>query len=120
MNKKKDTKEKRIYLTRQEELFMLTIFRLEEPAYLVNIRDHLLEYTGKDWAFGSIYITLNKLKKKDFVTSKTGSPMQKRGGKSIQYYELTGSGIKALTHSKQVQDVMWREFSAFLEKGESM
>ena len=98
---------------------MLAIFRLEEPAYLVNIRDHLFEYTGKDWAFGSIYITLNKLKKKDFVLSKTGMPINRRGGKSIQYYELTDYGIKALKHSKQIQDVMWREFNAFLEKGES-
>ena len=120
MNKKKVKKEKKIYLTRQEELFMLTIFRLEEPAYLVNIRDHLMENTGKDWAFGSIYITLNKLKKKDFVTSKIGIPLNKRGGKSIQYYELSASGIKALKHSKQVQDVMWREFNAFLKKRESI
>jgi DNA-binding PadR family transcriptional regulator len=113
MNK---AKEQRIYLTKQEELFLLAIFRLEEPAYLVNIRDHLLEHTGKDWAFGSIYITLNKLKKKDFVTSKAGIPLNKRGGKSIQYYDLTNYGIKALKHSKQVQDIMWREFSAFLNK----
>jgi len=47
-----------VILTKQEELFMLTIFRLQEPAYLVNIRNYLFEQTRKDWAFGSLYITL--------------------------------------------------------------
>lgn len=66
MSMRKGTQEKSIYLTKQEELFLLTIIRLEKPAYLVNIRDHLLEHTGKEWAFGSIYITLNKLFKSVF------------------------------------------------------
>jgi hypothetical protein len=34
-------------LTKQEELFLLAMFREGKDAYLVNIREHLREHTGK-------------------------------------------------------------------------
>ena len=100
-----------IYLTKQEELFMLTVFSLEEPAYLVNIRNHLLENTGKDWAFGSLYITLDKLRKKGLIDTYLGKPKGTQGGKAVKYYTLTKDGITALKEAKRLQDVMWKEFS---------
>lgn len=100
------------FLTKQEELFLLTIHRLDEPAYLVNIREHLLQYTGKDWAFGSLYITLDKLRKKGLVETTIGKPSAARGGKAIKYYKLTGEGMVALAEAKKLQDVMWKGFSA--------
>lgn len=99
------------FLTKQEELFMLAILRLEEPAYLVNIRNFLLENTGKDWAFGSLYITLDKLKKKNLLITYTGKPKQTQGGKAIQYYKLTDKGHRALAESKRLHDIMWEGFS---------
>lgn len=99
-------------LTKQEELFLLTIHRLSEPAYLVNIREHLITYAGKDWAFGSLYITLDKLRKKGFVDIYTGKPSATRGGKAIKYYRLTEEGMAALRETKELQDVMWQGFSA--------
>jgi DNA-binding PadR family transcriptional regulator len=98
------------YLTKQEELFMLTILHLEEPAYLVNIRNYLLENTGKDWAFGSLYITLDNLKKKGLLITYTGKPKQTKGGKAIQYYKLTEEGHRALAESKRLHDIMWEGF----------
>jgi len=100
-----------ILLTKQEELFMLTIFRLEEPAYLVNIRHFLLENAGKNWAFGSLYITLDKLRKKGFVETYAGQPRHTQGGKAIQYYKLTEEGLRVLAESKRLHDVMWKGFS---------
>jgi DNA-binding PadR family transcriptional regulator len=99
------------YLTKQEELFMLAILRIKEPAYLVNIRNFLLENTEKDWAFGSLYITLDKLKKKGFLKKYTGKPKQIQGGKAIQYYRLTDEGHQALAESKRLHDIMWKGFS---------
>lgn len=100
------------FLTKQEELFLLTIHRLKGLAYLVNIREHLLEYTRKDWAFGSIYITLSKLVTKGLVTIHIGEPSSVRGGKAIKYYRMTEDGIAALVEAKELQDVMWGDFLA--------
>ena len=100
-------------LTKQEELFLLTIFRMRDDAYLVNIREHLIEYAGKDWAFGSVYMSLEKLRKKGYVKTKVGVPSGTRGGKAIKYYELTDEGINVLMETKKLQDTMWREFNDF-------
>lgn len=105
-----------ILLTKQEELFMLTIFRLQEPAYLVNIRNYLFEHAGKDWAFGSLYITLDKLRKKGFVQTYTGKPRHTQGGKAIQYYRLTEEGLRVLAEAKRLHDVMWKGFSLPISK----
>jgi DNA-binding PadR family transcriptional regulator len=99
------------FLTKQEELFMLAIHRIKEPPYLVNIRNFLLENTGKDWAFGSLYITLDKLKKKGFLETYTGKPKHTQGGKAIQYYKLTEEGHKTLAEAKRLHDIMWEGFS---------
>lgn len=89
----------------------MAIFRLKEPAYLVNIRNFLLDHTGKDWAFGSLYITLDKLKKKGFLETYTGKPRRTQGGKAIQYYNLTDEGLQSLAEAKRMYDIMWEGFS---------
>lgn len=97
-------------LTKQEELFLLAVIAIGRDAYLVNIREHLKTQTGKDWAFGSIYITLEKLRKKGFLRASVGKPSSRQGGKAIKYYELTKEGIKALQDNKNLHDRMWKEF----------
>jgi DNA-binding PadR family transcriptional regulator len=98
-------------LTKQEELLLLAIFRIQKDAYLVNIREHLKEHIGKDWAFGSIYITLEKLCRKGFVKNRIGSPTASQGGKAIKYYDLTESGIRILKENKRLHDKMWKGFA---------
>jgi len=101
-----------VLLTRLEELFLLTVLRLDEPAYLVNIREHLLKHTGKEWAFGSLYVLLSKLEKNGLVRTYIGRPKGVRGGKAVKYYELTEEGIAALAETKILQDEMWKGFPA--------
>lgn len=100
------------FLTKLEELFMLAVFHHDEPAALMDIREYLLDKTGKDWAIASLYIALDKLKKKGFVKSFKGEPKQVRGGKALRYYQLTESGIKALKESWQMQEDLWKDFAS--------
>jgi DNA-binding PadR family transcriptional regulator len=98
------------FLTKHEELFMLTIFRLNKPATLTDIRDHLLNNTGKDLAFASLYLTLEKLYQKGYVSSEVGDPSPVRGGKALKYYHLTNKGMTALKAEKELKDRMWKGF----------
>ncbi len=98
-------------LTKQEELLLLAIFRIRKDAYLVNIREHLKKHIGKEWAFGSIYITLEKLCRKGYVKNRIGAPTASQGGKAIKYYDLTESGIRILKENKHLHDKMWKEFA---------
>lgn len=100
-------------LTKQEELLLLAIFRIQKDAYLVNIREHLKEHIGKEWAFGSIYITLEKLCRKGFVKNRIGAPTASQGGKAIKYYDLTESGIRILKENKHIHDKMWKQFAEY-------
>jgi len=100
-------------LTKQEELVLLAVFWIKKNAYLVNIRQHLIDNAGKDWAFGSLYMCLEKLRRKGMLQTRTGSPRAKKGGKAIKYYELTEIGLKELTVLKKVNDTMLRDFCEF-------
>jgi DNA-binding PadR family transcriptional regulator len=100
-------------MTKQEELVLLAVFRIKENAYLVNIRQHLIEHAGKDWAFGSLYMCLEKLRRNGMLRTRSGLPRAKKGGKAIKYYELTESALQELTALKRVNETMWREFCEY-------
>ncbi|MCP4724093.1 MAG: hypothetical protein GY863_03605 [bacterium] len=99
------------FFTKQEELLLLAIFSIKEGAYLVNIRELLITNTNKDWAFGSLYLALDRLRKEGYLESYLGDPMPTRGGKAIKYYKLTDNAVKELAENKAVQDKMWSDFS---------
>ena len=84
------------YLTRQEELILLTVFHLRDNAYLVTIRKHLKEYSRRNWSLGAVYVPLERLLKKRYLKTRIGGPKTKRGRNEIKYYTLTPLGLKAL------------------------
>jgi len=101
-------------LTKLEELFMLAVFHQNGPANLMDIREYLLDKAGKDWAFASLYIALDKLKKKGFVKSFKGESKHVRGGKALRYYLMSESGNQALHEAWKMQEGMWKDFISSL------
>jgi PadR family transcriptional regulator PadR len=95
-------------LSRNEEIVLLAIWRLEDNAYGVTIRDLVSEITGQDWTFGAIYVPLDKLTRKGFVTKTLSEPTSKRGGRSKCMYELSSTGKRALKEIRQVQEALWK------------
>ena len=98
------------FLTKLEELFMLAVFHHNGPANLMDIRDYLLDNTGKDWAIASLYIALDKLKKRGYVKSFKGVPKNIRGGKALMFYLMTERGIQTLKDTWKMQEDMWKDF----------
>ncbi len=97
-------------LSRQEEIVLLCIWKLKGNAYGVTIRELISEITGKYWSIGSIYVPLDRLVEKAFVSAYQGGATQKRGGRSKRFYEITSEGMKALAEIKQVQKTLWEGF----------
>ena len=95
------------YLSRPEELVLLAIWKLEDASYGVNIRKHILELTGKYWSIGSIYVPLDRLENKGYVTSYLADPTPERGGKSKRYYTLTDEGLEELKEIQKVYNTFW-------------
>jgi DNA-binding PadR family transcriptional regulator len=104
------------YLTRQEELVLLSVFQLKENAYLISIQEHLNRSTGKEWSVSSVYIPLSRLEKKEYLKTTIGEASDKRGGKAIKYYQMTKSGLKALAELEAINETMWSNVKGLAKK----
>ena len=96
-----------IHLTRNEELILLSIWKLKDNAYGVTIRRNLKEVTGKALNFGSLYNTLYRLAQRGFVTSEESQPLSRQGGRRKILYALTQRGEKALSEAQKMQKLAW-------------
>jgi DNA-binding PadR family transcriptional regulator len=96
-------------LSRAEELVLLSVWHLQEEAYGVAIRKHIIKRTREDWSIGAIYVPLDRLTKQGFLRALQGDPTPERGGRSKRYYKLTRTGLEALENTRKIQDRMWNE-----------
>ena len=94
-------------LSRNEEIVLIAIWRLEDNAYGVTIREKVGAMTGQDWSFGQVYVPLDKLTQKGFVHKVLSEPTAQRGGRSKCMYTLSKDGKVALKEIRMVQDALW-------------
>ena len=97
-------------LTLQEQHILLAVFQLGDNAYLITIREFLMQHTGKKPAIGTVYAPLERLRIRGFVDTVNGEPSPRVGGRSIKYYRITKPGMEALRQMKRIQDDMWVGF----------
>jgi len=95
------------FLSRQEELLLLSIWKLEENAYGVTIRQNVTDLTGKYWSIGAIYDVLDRLTRKGLVSTVVSKPVKARGGKSKRFYRITKTGFNALEEVRTLQRRAW-------------
>jgi DNA-binding PadR family transcriptional regulator len=95
------------YLTRKQELILLAVFKLEDQASLVKIREHLTHSTGHKWTVGNVYVPLDRMSKLGYLETHIGDPTAQRGGKAVKFYRLTKKGTESLMALKKVHDTMW-------------
>jgi DNA-binding PadR family transcriptional regulator len=96
-------------LSRIEEIILLAIWRLDERAYGMTIREEVIKATGKKWLLGAIYAPLGRLQKNGYVTSEKGEPSPERGGRAKVFYRLTRKGKEALVEIHRVNTRIWRD-----------
>ena len=98
-------------LTMIEQHILLSIFQLGKNAYLVTIREHIKNITGKDMAIATIYVPLDRLNRLGFLSTQLVKPAPRVGGRAIKYYRLTRTGIQALDEMKRIQERFWIGYS---------
>ena len=104
-----------IELTRKEEQILLAIHFLKDEASLLNIRERIRKYTGKNYSVGTIYAPLNRLYINGFLESSMEKIADSK--KPVKYYRLSEDGYIALVHLKKFTDEMWHGFvNPLLEK----
>jgi len=103
------------YLGELEQMIMLAVARLEGVGYGMAILDELLERTGTEVAVASVYSALDRLERRDFVTSEMGEPTPERGGRAKRFYTLTPAGAYALARSRAALDALWEGVDLYVD-----
>lgn len=94
-------------LTRSEEFVLLAVWRLQQDAYTLNIRERISEITSVEWSLGSIFTPLERLTRRRLLTSILSGSTPERGGRKKRIYSLTSEGKKALIRIHRVEKAMW-------------
>ena len=82
-----------------EMLVLLAILRVEGEAYGSPILNALQERAGRTVSRGALYVTLDRLESKGYVSSRTGDPAPSRGGRPRRYYTVKPTGLALLRQS---------------------
>ena len=94
-------------LTRVEEMILLAVHHLDDNAYGITIREYIETLTDKRFSVGAIYVPLERLAKRGYLTTTMGNPTPERGGRSKKFYKITVKGVTALQETKKLHDAMW-------------
>ena len=95
------------YLAEFEQVVLLALARLDADAYGMTISDEIHKATGREASIPSVYVTLGRLQEKGYVSSQTGEPTAKRGGRAKKYFRLEHAGVAALRQSRRMLDQLW-------------
>jgi DNA-binding PadR family transcriptional regulator len=107
---------KTTYLGELEQMILLAILRLGSDAYGMAIRDELSDQAGREVTRSAAYITLERLAKKGYLTTRMGDPTPERGGRAKRYYQLTPAGKEALRETGRAFMNLWAGQESLLEK----
>jgi PadR family transcriptional regulator PadR len=99
---------KREFLGGFELLVLLALMRLGDEAYGVPISEAIEQSSGREVALGSVYITLDRLEQKGFVSSRLGEPTAERGGRAKTYFRITTNGLREVRQARRTLVSLWK------------
>jgi PadR family transcriptional regulator PadR len=105
-------------LTKHEELILLAVLKLKENAYIVTLRRHIKEITGKTINYGSLCNTLSALIRKGYIKSRESDPLPRQGGRRKVLYSLTTEGKRALKQAYKIQKLAWEGLIELIVKSD--
>jgi DNA-binding PadR family transcriptional regulator len=91
-----------------ELLVLLALLHIGDEAYGVPISQAIEESSGREVALGSVYVALDRLEQKGFVSSKLGEPTAVRGGRAKTYFRITAKGLREVRQAQRTLVALWR------------
>lgn len=91
-----------------EELTLLAVLALEEPAYAVPVQRFIEKKARRAVSMGAVYAALGRLEDKKLLRSTVGEATPQRGGKRKRLYEVTPEGTRMLQELRRVREHIWR------------
>ena len=82
-----------------EQIVLAAVMTLRDNAYGVTIHAKVSELADKDINMGAVYVSLERLQDKGFVSSTYSDPTPERGGKAKRFFSVERPGALALKDS---------------------
>ncbi len=96
----------RDYLGEFEQVVLLALARLRNPAYGAEIHREILDTTGRDVSIPAVYVTLKRMEGKGLVASEVAAPPD--GGRATKNYRVLPDGEEALAQSRAMLERLWK------------
>jgi DNA-binding PadR family transcriptional regulator len=91
-----------------EQIILTAILSLRDRAYGVTIHEKAVQLAEpKRISMGAVYVTLDRLEDKGFISSRLSDPTPERGGRSKRLYHLEALGERALEESAATAKRVW-------------
>lgn len=94
--------------TRNEELLLLCVWRLQDEAYGLSVRDEMARVLERDVSVGAVYVPLERLARRGYLKVRDAAPTDERGGRRTRFYRLSGKGVAALSKIENVSRRAWQ------------
>jgi DNA-binding PadR family transcriptional regulator len=98
-----------------ELVVLLAVLGLADEAYPVSIRDAIEARTRRKVSRPGVFITLERLERKGFVSSRYGDPTPVRGGRAKRFFRATPRGIAAAKDALHLMESMTAGLDEVLE-----
>jgi DNA-binding PadR family transcriptional regulator len=95
------------YLGEFEQMLLLAALRLADGAYGVALMKELENTVGRRVSRGSVYVTLDRLEEKGWVSSSLSPARAERGGRPRRIVRVTPEGVAQLRRSKDALLALW-------------
>ncbi len=97
-----------------EQLVLLAVLRLRQQAYGVGIRREIEQRTGRPVSRGAVYVTLDRLEEKGYLSSVRADEPAPRSGQARRYYRVEPEGLTALEAAHSALRNMWSGLETLL------
>ena len=98
-----------------QQLVLMGVLRLGDAAYGAAIRQEIHARSGRDVSISAVYTTLDRLEAKGLLSSSTGAPTARRGGRRRKFYALRPAGTAAIQQAYRAITAMAAGLEARLE-----
>ena len=99
-----------------EHMILLAIVRLGDDAYGMSILRELEERADRSVSRGALYLVLERMVKKGYLTAHMGEPEAVRGGRAKRHFALTEGGREVLRVSGRSLLALWDGLEFLLDE----
>ncbi len=90
-----------------EELILLIVASEKEGTYGVSIAAEYVKHFKKGISIPAIHTSLRRLEKKGYLKSSQGGITKERGGRRKRIYQVTDSGLEAISQLKTARQSLY-------------